>query len=195
MWVKTALARFWLEQGKIEKALFLIHDTGVFPDNIRLETLSLAGIPLDAPIPYRLEPAYLILARLFLTLSNPDAVLTISERLLQEATTWGRGKAVIELLILQALAFQAKKDTPASLAALEEAIALAWPEHSTRVFLDEGEAMGKLLYQAKAHGIGGEFVAELLSFMNQPIVNRDALSHLSGNSRGNGGWCRPTPPR
>ncbi len=167
MWTRTALANFWVEQGRAEKALFFIRDMGILPEKIRPETLTLAAIPLDDPIPYRLVPAYRVLARLFLMQGNPDAALTISERLLQEASAWGWGKAAIELLVLKALAFQAKKDTAASLAALEEAIALAWPEQSKRVFLDEGEAMGKLLYQAKARGIGGEFIAELLLLMNQ----------------------------
>lgn len=165
MWVKTALARFWLDQGEIEKALLIIHDIGIFPENCTLDTVSLAGIPLETPIPYLLEPAYLILARLFLALGNPDAVLAISEHLIQEAKTWGRGKVVIELQILQALAFQAKKDTSSALAALESAVALAWPEQFTRVFLDGGESMGKLLYHAKARGIGGMFVTEMLNRM------------------------------
>jgi LuxR family transcriptional regulator, maltose regulon positive regulatory protein len=179
MWVKTALARFWLEQGKNEKALFLIHDTGVLPDSMRPETLSPIGIPLDHPIPYRPMPAYMILVRLFLMQGNPDAVLSISDCLLQEATAWGWGKAAIELLVLKALAFQAKKDTVSSLAILEEAIGLAWSEQSRCVFLDEGEAMGKLLYLAKAHGIGGEFVGELLSLIDCQATAAQPILHTS----------------
>ena len=62
----------------------------------------------------------MILARLFLALGNPDAVLAICECLLQEAKAGERGKAVTELLILRALAFHAKKDTLPALAAWRE---------------------------------------------------------------------------
>ena len=168
IWVNTALAHLWLDRGKIEKARLLIQAAGISPDTFGLETAAQTGIPFDAPIPYRLEPATMILARLFLVLGSPDAVLSISERLLPEAKAGERGKAVTELLILQALAFQAKKEPSSALAALERAVALARPAKSTRVFLDEGAAMGKLLYQAKAHRVGGEFVADLLSYFDQP---------------------------
>jgi DNA-binding CsgD family transcriptional regulator len=167
MWVWTEFARFWMELGKTEKALLLIRDTGILPYSFTPETLSLTSTSKDVSIPYRLAPAYMILARLSLKIGSPDAALAISECLMQEASAWGWGKLVTELFILKALAFQAKKDTAASLAAFGKAIASAWPEQSKRVFLDEGVAMGKLLYQAKAHGIGGEFVTDLLSIMDQ----------------------------
>ena len=54
--------------------------------------------------------------------------------------TIGQMGLVIEALILQALAFQGKKETEQALAALEKALALAQPEGYVRMFLDEGEA-------------------------------------------------------
>jgi LuxR family transcriptional regulator, maltose regulon positive regulatory protein len=168
MWVRTALAHLWLDEGKIEKSFLLIRDMDFLPDDCTLDMVSLASIPLDGPISYGLEPAYLVLARLFLKLGNPDVVLTLCERMLPQARAGGRGKTETELLVLQALAFQAKKELACALTVLERAIALAWPEQFTRVFLDEGEPMMKLLYQATARGIGGEFVAEMLSVMDRP---------------------------
>ena len=167
MWVKTALAHGCLDLGKVEQTCDLLHDAGVLPDASVLEMGAQGGISMEAPTSYRLEPASIVLARLFLALGNPDAVLATSERLLPEAKAGGRGKAVIELLILKALAFHAKKDTSNALAALEQAINLARPEQSIRVFLDEGERMAKLLFLAKAHHVGGEFVDEMLSAMDQ----------------------------
>jgi LuxR family transcriptional regulator, maltose regulon positive regulatory protein len=184
MWISTALARFWLEQGKLDKALFLIRGSGVFPSNTRPESLLLTSIPLDDPVPFRLIPVYMVLARLFLATGHAAEGLTISECLLKEATSWGWGKAVTELLILKALAFQAKKDSASSLVALEQAFALAWSEQSKREFLDEGELMGKLLYQAKARGIGGEFVAELLSLLDQQAVALRSDHHATQKNHG-----------
>jgi LuxR family maltose regulon positive regulatory protein len=40
---------------------------------------------------------------------------------------------------------------------------LAQPEGYVRVFLDEGEPMLRLLYQAKIHQVGGGYVSELLA--------------------------------
>jgi LuxR family maltose regulon positive regulatory protein len=179
MWVKTTLARFWLDEGKTEKAVLSIHDTGIFPHVFSANAVPLTGIPLDDPIPYRLEPACLILARLFLAVGNPDAVLSISERLLPDANTGGRGKVALELLILKALAYQAKREPSFGLAALEEAISLAWPEQARRVFLDEGERMAKLLYQANAHHIGGAFAEDILAAMDDMAGTEHPLAHPS----------------
>ena len=70
---------------------------------------------------------------------------------------------VIEILILQALAFQGKKDTERALAALERALSLAQPEGYVRMFLDEGEAMTRLLCQVQSRQVGSGYAAELLS--------------------------------
>jgi LuxR family maltose regulon positive regulatory protein len=70
---------------------------------------------------------------------------------------------VINGLILQALALQGKKETGQALVALERALALARPEGYVRSFLDEGEAMTRLLCQAQAHQVGSGYAAVLLS--------------------------------
>ena len=49
-----------------------------------------------------------------------------------------------------------------------KAFALARPEGYVRTFLDEGEPMAKLLYQAKAHGMGAGYAAELLAALGNP---------------------------
>ena len=69
-------------------------------------------------------------------------------RLLPAAESAGKRGAVIELLILQALALQAKEDTPQALESVKRALALAQPEGYLRVFLDVGAPMQKLLRQA-----------------------------------------------
>jgi LuxR family maltose regulon positive regulatory protein len=168
VWIWLSLARFSQEQGKIEEALFGIYETGILPEAFAPEVPSCASLSLDEHITYRMEPAYLILARLFLTTNRLDAVLTICERLLPEAKAGERSRTITELQILQALAYHAKKDTSSALHALEGAISLSWPEQARRVFVDEGVQMAKLLYLAKVHHLGGEFVERLLFDFEQP---------------------------
>jgi len=70
-------------------------------------------------------------------------------------------------MVLQALIFQGRKELDQALAVLKKALSLAKPERYIRTFLDEGEPMAKLLYQAKAHRIEAGYVAELLSSMGK----------------------------
>ena len=49
--------------------------------------------------------------------------------------------SVIEILILQSLAYKCEGDQPRALAALERALTLAEPEGYLLTFVDEGEAM------------------------------------------------------
>jgi len=87
--------------------------------------------------------------------------------LLHMAEAAKRVGRVIEVLVLQALAFQGKRDMDQALSVLERALALAQPEGYCRVFLDEGEPMAKLLFQAKAHRIGQGYASELLSALGE----------------------------
>lgn len=72
---------------------------------------------------------------------------------------------VIEILVLQTMALQGKQDLAQALSVLERALALAQPERYVRIFLDEGEAMARLLHHVKAHHMGTGFVSELLAEM------------------------------
>ena len=74
------------------------------------------------------------------------------ERLLQAAEDGGRTGSVIEILVLQALAHQARGDVAAALAPLERALALAEPEGYVRIFVDEGPPMAALLAAAAQRG-------------------------------------------
>lgn len=150
-WVKMASASWWMAQGNLERASNLVQQL---------------GLAIDDEIPYPREPEYLLLLRYLLAQGEYDAALSLSKRLLGLAESAKRMGRVIELLALQALIFQGKKDLDQALAVLGKAISLAQPEGYVRVFLDKGEAMVKLLYQAKSHRIGGEYVSELLSALS-----------------------------
>jgi LuxR family transcriptional regulator, maltose regulon positive regulatory protein len=159
--VQSDLARIWLAQGNFEKLSQFIQKS---------------GLKVKDTIPYQREPEYVILLRTLLARDDNEAALTLSERLLKQAEQTGRTGLVIEILILQALAFQGKKETDPALAALEKALALAQPEGYIRSFLDEGEAMTRLLCQAQSRQIGSSYAAVLLakigktSGMTQPSM-------------------------
>ncbi len=69
---------------------------------------------------------------------------------------------VVELLILQSLAYQGKRDLNTAVSTLAEAVSLAQPEGYQRVFLDEGERLGKLLYLVKSKQDATGYASELL---------------------------------
>jgi LuxR family transcriptional regulator, maltose regulon positive regulatory protein len=151
-WVETALARLWMAQGNLDRPSHLVRES---------------GITIADDIPYLREPEYLILLRVLLAQGDHDAALALSERLLRPTEATHRMGQVIEILVLQALALQGKKELAQALVALERALSLAQPEGYVRTFLDEGEPMAKLLYQAKSHRMGIGYAAELLSAMDE----------------------------
>jgi ATP/maltotriose-dependent transcriptional regulator MalT len=152
-WLQSALARLWLSQGNPERAADFLLNRG----------LSIESTKDDIEIPYLRGPEYLLLVRLSLQREEYDHALALSRRLLQKFEAGGRMGLVIEVLVLQALAFQAKKDLPQALAILARAISLAQPEGYRRVFLDEGKPLARLLALFISQRTEAGYAAELLS--------------------------------
>jgi LuxR family maltose regulon positive regulatory protein len=146
--VKLDLAHWWITQGSLERAFHLVQHL---------------GLTIDDEISSARQSEYLLLLRLLLAQGEYDAAGSLAERLLLMAEAASRKGWVIEILVLQALIFQGKKDIDQALAVLGKALSLAQPEGFARVFLDEGEPILKLLYQAKSHRIGSGYPSELLS--------------------------------
>jgi LuxR family maltose regulon positive regulatory protein len=148
IWVESALVRLWLLHGDQDRVVDFVQQRNLAPDDDLL---------------YIHEPEYLVLLRLRLAQGDHAAARLLANRLLQQAEATNRPGDVIERLILQALIFQAQKETDCALTSLKQALTLAQREGFVRVFLDEGEPMAKLLYQAKARQTGTGYAAELLS--------------------------------
>ncbi len=146
--VNYELARLWVAQGDLERVSRLVRSS---------------GISFDDEIPYHRELEYFILLRVLLARGDFEAALALSKRLLLQAEQAGARGSAIEILNLQALAFQGRKDTEHSLAALGKALSLAKTEGYVRTFLDEGEPMTRLLCQVKSRKGGGGYAEELLS--------------------------------
>jgi len=91
-----------------------------------------------------------------------SGAVQLLERLLHAAEDGGRTGSVLDVLVVQALAQQARGDLPAALATLRRALALAEPEGHVRLLLDEGPPMAALLRAAVAQGTAAGYARQLL---------------------------------
>ncbi len=138
------------------------------------------GLSVDDDLSYLREFEHITLARVLLTQHTEERAerslheaTRLLERLLQAAEEGARTGRVIEILVLQARAHQARGDIPAALATLQRALTLAEPEGYVRVFVDEGLPMASLLRAAArvAHGeqkvIAPSYIRRLLAAVNR----------------------------
>ena len=142
-------------------------------------------LSVDDGLSYLHEFEHVTLARALLAQPTTVAQATrFLARLLGAAEQGGRTGSVIEILVLQALAYQAGGDIPAALTSLEQALALTEPEGYVRVFLDEGPPMAALLRAAAHHGVAGDHARHLLSCLSPtaagPPVKQGLVEPLSG---------------
>jgi LuxR family transcriptional regulator, maltose regulon positive regulatory protein len=122
----------------------------------------------DDDLTYLREYEHVSLARLLLARhaadragSSLDAVAHLLDRLLAAADDGDRVHSVIEILVLQARAHQARGDVPAALTSLQRAVTLAEPEGFVRLFADEGPPMASLLRQLTKLGTAAGYVRRL----------------------------------
>ena len=83
---------------------------------------------------------------------------------------WGERDRQLQVLVLQAMAYQAAGEDEQAVQRLGEALALASPGGLIRIFVDEGAPMADLLSQMAAGNPGFEFAQKLLA-----VFERDAL--------------------
>jgi LuxR family maltose regulon positive regulatory protein len=128
------------------------------------------GLSVENEISYLREFDHITLARVLLARYLSDhsdgsisEVMGLLERLLKAAEERGGKGSVIEILVLQAIAYHAQGDLPAALLPLQLALALAGPEGYVRIFLDEGSSMLQLLREASARKIMPDYTDKLLA--------------------------------
>jgi LuxR family transcriptional regulator, maltose regulon positive regulatory protein len=124
----------------------------------------------DGELSYLHEYEHVTLARLLLALHRRDrdartleVAHDLLDRLLAAAQDGGRDGIVLEILVLQALAHQAREQTHAALAVLDRAVTLAQPEAYVRLFADEGPPMAGLLRGLTKHSTAPGYVRRLLA--------------------------------
>jgi LuxR family transcriptional regulator, maltose regulon positive regulatory protein len=142
----------WIAQGRVDDALDWARGR---------------GLSADDDLSYLHEFAHGTLARALLAQAAREErpagdAIRLLDRLLTAAEAGERTGAVVELLVLGALAHQAQGEIAPALAALERAVTLAESEGYVRVFLDEGPAMTALLRALARQGAARGYVRRLL---------------------------------
>jgi LuxR family maltose regulon positive regulatory protein len=176
--------RVWIAQGRLGEAFGWARERG----------LSVAD---DLSYPREFE--HITLARLLIARYTSERAdrsiheaMGLLERLLEAAEQGERTGSVIEILMLQALAHEARGDIPAALVPLQRALTLAEPEGYVRVFVDEGIPMARLLYEALSHGVEPEHTRRLLAAFPVAESRQTPPSQLGGRKSE---WVEPLSAR
>jgi LuxR family maltose regulon positive regulatory protein len=120
---------------------------------------------LDAgnELSYLRELEYIVFARTLIADGKLDDAESLLGRLLEAAKAAERTSRLIEILILQALAYQIRGATDQATAVLERGLVLAEAGGFIRTFVDEGAPMADLLRKALARGSTPNYTKKLLS--------------------------------
>jgi LuxR family maltose regulon positive regulatory protein len=142
-------------------------------------------LSIDDDLSYLREFEHITLARVLIARSRSEReyrsileAMGLLERLLQAAEEGERTGSVIEILVLQALAHEARGDITRALVSLEPALTLAEPEGYVRIFVDEGRPMAQLLSEAAAHGIMPAYTTKLLAVFEAEAHKSEDESYL-----------------
>jgi LuxR family maltose regulon positive regulatory protein len=162
--------RLWLAHGDLDAAIKWAAGK-IFHDNADSESLSLVRVLIamhreSSPFPDKPLPSF-------------DNLMEYLEKMIRvyEQTEWVQ--LLCELLILQAMGFQALGNDFDALRSLQRCIKLAEPAAFIRLFVDEGHPMRLLLARLKnAGGTTQAYITRLLSAWGE----RDVPFHLSHGS-------------
>jgi LuxR family maltose regulon positive regulatory protein len=166
--IAAVRARVLVRQGRTDEALGWVREH---------------GLAVDDDLSYVHEYEHITLARVLLACGSAIQAEGLLDRLLQAAEHGGRVGSVIEILVLEALAYQTRGETAAELTPLARALTLAEPEGYVRMFVDEGDDMQTLLRAAAKRGIAAGYVQHLLSNFGaaarEPLTRQNLVEPLS----------------
>ncbi len=147
--------QLWIAQGRYKQVASWVEDS-------QLEELVMTKAGES-----RFDPMWEIhsqtLARIYINQGKYDQALRVIEPMLKLAKAGQRMRSVLKVLAMQAVINHSMGDTQTALEILEPALNLAREEGFVRTFLDEGEPMVQLLYEAASRGIEPEYVGQLLA--------------------------------
>ena len=154
VYVIVEWVQFWLASGALDRATHwaqeLAHHASV-------------------PSPLARERQDVARVRILLAQKRPTEALSLLEPLQVSAEQQERLSHVIEMKVLQALAYQMRQQEQEALSALSQAVRLAEPEGYIRCFVDEGAPMAALLSrlqeQERKHGPTPYVDAVLAAFL------------------------------
>jgi LuxR family maltose regulon positive regulatory protein len=131
------------------------------------------GLRVDDELIFDRELMYRALVRILIAQDRSDDALKLLERLLRMAEPAGAMGCVLEMLILRAMAHQARGEDDEALVALERALLFAEPEGYVRTFVAEGAPMGRLLWMAVGRGISSQYASQLLAALETELGDRE----------------------
>jgi LuxR family maltose regulon positive regulatory protein len=102
-------------------------------------------------------------ARVSLARRDTSAALATLELLRQQVEATGYADERLRVMVLQTVALYVHGKKEEAVQLLGDALALAEPGGSIRIFVDEGPPMARLLYEAAIRGIAPGYVHQLLS--------------------------------
>jgi LuxR family maltose regulon positive regulatory protein len=167
-WLDDCRVRLWLAQGEVETAV---------------RWANRSGLTSDSPLSYHHDLHHINLLRI-LAAQGGEALqpaLALAQRLLFAAQKAGWIHETIEILLLQAKALQANKQTESALFSLEHAVTLAQPGGYVRIFLDEGQPVAQLLAMLSHPN---DYVKQLSAAFaeEEPVEKETAVSALTSSS-------------
>jgi LuxR family maltose regulon positive regulatory protein len=110
-------------------------------------------------------------ARVHLAQGDPGAALAVLEPVLQQAKAKEWADQRLQVMVLQALAYQLSSESERAVQLLAEALALAAPGGLIRLFVDEGLPMAALLREAVKQGVAPAFVQQLLAAFGETAIH------------------------
>lgn len=173
----TALkTRVWLRQGRLAEALGWVREQ---------------GLSIDDELSYLQEFEYITFARVLIAQYRRDQTdetfqkaITLLAQLYSAAEAGGRSGSMIEILMLQAIINEAQGNISSALQFLERALTLAETEGYLRIFVNEGQPMARLLYEALDHKITPNYVQRVLTAF--PLNELEPKKSLKAQSQAAG---------
>jgi LuxR family maltose regulon positive regulatory protein len=166
--VSTFQAQIWIVQGRLEEVRDWVEEVES-KRNAAVEPERLEQIP-KRPLGQLQIIEYLTLARMYVALGREEDALDVLESIRLSTEDYGHIQTLIRILVLKSVAYHKLRQVDQAIEALQRALTLGEPEGYTRVFIDEGEPMSRLLYTAAAQGINPEYTGRLLSSLSDELV-------------------------
>ncbi|OGN94042.1 MAG: hypothetical protein A2Z71_11445 [Chloroflexi bacterium RBG_13_50_21] len=169
--------RIWIVSGELDRAEQWARSRGLLDKPMgEISTLAAGSITAFE----LLQGEYLALVRLFLAQQESQKALEILEPLLLYNENRSQMRRVIEVLVLQAIAYQQLGGGESARQTFFKALALAEPEGYIRTFVDEGQPVAQLLTLAIASGHTPTYAKNLLAALTGQRLPSPTLHKKAG---------------
>ncbi len=158
--VSAHKAQIWLESGKLNSAIQLIEERGLSPQD---------------KIASRVEPEYIILARILIAQNKPEQADRLLQRLLINAQAGNRLITEIQIHLVRIPALLALGKHDDAMDELKKAITLAEPGSFINVFVSEGRPVETLLEKILSEKKSPYVKKISMAFKSRRDLKKDAV--------------------